>query len=154
MYMIFSSWLENVSYWSSVLCASSLDFGNFGCVFCPSPVYALSDRFKIAWQKISCVSLRNFYHNNLVWSFSRLIRGLAFALLTNFMSLNQPLIWLRIVMLELASNTIKSLRSVVHVALHSFLVHHHVLDDLASLWILYWKPSYRRPGWWQICPCF
>ena len=42
-------------------------------------------------------------------------------------------------------HTIKSLRSVVHVALHSFVVHRHVLDDLASLWIPYWKPSYRRP---------
>jgi hypothetical protein len=96
----------------------------------------LSDRFNIAWQKICCVLLRNFCHNNLVWSFSWFIRGLTFGLLMNFMSLNPSLIWLRMVMLAWPSNTIKSLRSVVHVALHSFLVHRHVLDDLASLWIL------------------
>jgi hypothetical protein len=147
MYIIFSSsWLENTSYWSSASLVSYLDFGNFGCVFSPSPVYALSDRFNIAWQKICCVLLRNFCHNNLVWSFSWFIRGLTFGLLMNFMSLNPSLIWLRMVMLAWPSNTSKSLRSVVHAALHSFLVHCHVLDDLASLWILYWKPSYRRPG--------
>jgi hypothetical protein len=147
MYIIFSSsWLENTSYWSSASLVSYLDFGNFGCVFSPSPVYALSDRFNIAWQKICCVLLRNFCHNNLVWSFSWFIRGLTFGLLMNFMSLNPSLIWLRMVMLAWPSNTSKSLRSVVHAALHSFLVHRHVLDDLASLWILYWKPSYRRPG--------
>ena len=87
MYIIFSSWLENTSYWSSASLVSSLDFGNFGCVFSPSPVYALSDRFNIAWQKICCVLLCNFCHNNLVWSFSRFIRGLTFGLLTNFICL-------------------------------------------------------------------
>ena len=121
MYIIFSSsWLENTSYWSSASLVFYLDFGNFCWVFSPSPVYALSDRFNNTWQKICCVLLRNFCHNNLVWSFSWFNRGLTFGLLMNFMSLNPSLIWLRMVMLAWPSNTIKSLRSVVHVALHSF----------------------------------
>jgi hypothetical protein len=33
MCIIFSSWLENMTYWCSASCVSSLVCGSFGCVF-------------------------------------------------------------------------------------------------------------------------
>jgi hypothetical protein len=101
MYIIFSSWLENASCWTSASHVSSLDFGNFGCVFLSLLYMACLTDLTSPGNRI-CVLLRNFCHNNLVRSFSQFIRGLALALLTNFMSLNRSLIWLRMVMLESA----------------------------------------------------
>lgn len=148
MHIIFSSWLENTSYWFRISFVFSLDFGNFGGVFhrllyvhCLTDLTSPDKRSVVSCFAISVIiilfglsydALSLHYCTKIIPDYE-----LMQLWIHDIMSLNRPLIWFRTVMLEWQSNIIKSLRSVVHVALHSFLMHRHVLDDFASLWILY-----------------
>ena len=139
MYIIFSSWLENASCWSSASHVSSLDFGNLGCVFlsllymaCLTDLASPGNRTVVFCFAISVIIILF----GLSPSSSEALRLHSWRTICLWIDLSSGSEWL---CSNRPSDTIKSLRSVVHVALHSFVVHRHVLDDLASLWIPYWN---------------
>ena len=128
MYIIFSSWLENASYWSRASHISSLDFGNFGLLYmaCLTDLTSPDNKTVVSCFAISVIIILF----GLSLGSSEALRLHSWRSLCLWIDLSSGSEWL---CSNRPSNTIKSLRSVVHVALHYFLVHRHVLDDFASL---------------------